>query len=439
MRPLSIFAAPTNRRRVRLARANALTVTRAGDVHAEQLARLNRTWKFVCEKVPCYRKLLQRNNIPHRFASLEEFRKEVPISFKADVRSHPQEVFINGHDQPGKSFWWATGGSTAEPLRFPKLYAEVCHSESAEWWLRSLIGIAPSDPSFRLWGHSHILGKGIQRTVASTTRAIKDRILGMTRVSAYDLSDAAVTEGLMALTQSNAVYGVGYAKAWEYYAHCLSGDAALQRQLPQWEALIATAESFTSGAHRDLVEQVFGTRVLMDYGTMETGPVAQEVSRSHYIVAWPQFLLETVDNEKGASSVLVTTLFERAFPLVRYDLGDTIVGGDQQLGTTSFSEVLGRSNPTFLCPDGARLHSGTISQVLRGMPWVRRFQVGVTKSVITDVIVVAEDRRAFLSDESEIRRRLDVVNVSLASVRILLADDVRKTAAGKRPTFITLD
>jgi phenylacetate-CoA ligase len=79
---------------------------------------------------------------------------------------------------------------------------------------------------------------------------------------------------------------------------------------------------------RYFIEDQMNTKVIDFYGTVEHGTIAREIEKNFYVLLNELALLEVVDekneqvseNERGR--VLLTTLGNLAFPLIRYEVGD---------------------------------------------------------------------------------------------------------------------
>src|SRR5262249_52858916 len=122
--------------------------------------------------------------------------------------------------------------------------------------------------------------------------------------------------------------------------------------------VIATAEAFPSPDSRELIEEVLGGRVAMEYGSVETGPIAHEPPTGRYRVFWADYMLEGVESKSkpGCYEILVTSLHRRCMPLVRYRIGDLISEDPGGEGfNQEFDRVIGRCNDFVLLKDRSPL------------------------------------------------------------------------------------
>lgn len=430
---LKLLSAKTRQRRHSLAEQARSDLERTTALDELQLSKLNYLWSEAISQAPYYRELVQ-NGVPKEFESLDTFAASVPVFGKKQLQVHGVDAFKPLRE--GAYSWSSTGGSTAEPVKFPRFSSEIEIHEAVEWYMRSLVGITPDDPYFRLWGHSHILGKGPKRWLRILQRKLKDAALGMVRISAYDLSSVAVQKGLQALVRSRSRYVLGYSKALEVYAEAILKEKSFR--LPALKGIIATAEGFTSKDARDRVEAAFGCRVFMEYGSMETGPIAQETKEGGYQVAWNKYLLEAVPTDEGQHKLLVTALYPRAFPLFRYDLGDLVSGFDKALGITRFGAIVGRSNPNVVLRNGTSLHCGAITHCLKVSSLVKSFQIGLSGNRLEKIFVIPSSTERLHLEVTDIRYRMAQVDDQLSKIPIEIINEPLLTPAGKRPTFIQL-
>src|SRR5699024_5328769 len=80
-------------------------------------------------------------------------------------------------------------------------------------YVRDFYGIKRSDRMFRLWGHSHTLGKGLSKIKNKLKFDIGLPLIGYKRFSAYDLSEEKLREAGTAILKFKPKYIIGYSKA----------------------------------------------------------------------------------------------------------------------------------------------------------------------------------------------------------------------------------
>jgi phenylacetate-coenzyme A ligase PaaK-like adenylate-forming protein len=392
-----------------------------------QLARLNEGWAFSLQRSPWARDMKQRLGLPVRFDSWASFEAAVPVQGKPALVETIRAAAAA--DEP--VIWRSTGGTTAEPFRFPVFPSEAAEAALDIWLGRARLGIGPNDRLFMIWGLSHLFGVGAKGVIAKIKRRLSDWALGYTRWSAYQLSAEALDRACTALTRSHAAYVVGYSSALDRFARQnLSRMPEIHRL--KLRAVIATAEGFPSSDSRERVEACFGAPVVMEYGSVETGPIAYERRGGGYDVFWPHHRLELGPrHEDGTAELIVTSLHPRALPLLRYAIGDRVrpgLGADDW--PAAFAAVTGRCNDAVIAPGGRIIHSEAFTHVLRDLQGVRRYQV-VRRGDLRPPMLRLEADEVSDATVALIRSRLAKIDPLLADSVLERVDGIQTSIAGK--------
>ncbi len=308
-------------------------------------------------------------------------------------------------------------------------------ASTALWQARRWIGVQPTDKLFLLWGHAHLLGTGLKGWVRTRKRVVADYSLGYCRYSAYDLSESAMREAAKAMIRFRPRWVLGYSVALDRLA-TFNADIADDLRSLCLTAIVATAESFPSEASRSKIESLFDCPVVMEYGTVETGPIACEVLKSNYRCFWQNYFIETVDNPNTPEhrDVVVTSLYRRAMPLLRYHVGDQIRAAQWSPPLTEFQSILGRCNDFVDLPTGKKVHSEAFAHAVRDFPAVLGYQVVQCRGSIEVHLQIAEVLKPGLAQA--IVKRLATIDPELANCEILQVEELQKTVAGKTPTIL---
>ena len=401
----------------------------AGRRQVLQLERLNAEWQRVVEGVPYFRALRRERGLPASFDSLESFCACVPVTTRETLQRELARLSLEG---PPAELVRTTGGSTSQPVQLPAWRSEFAATAPDVWVGRSWYGIGPDARLFLLWGHSHLLGSGWRGRLNALRRTLNDRLLGYRRFSAYDLRPEALRRAGDALLSFAPRYVVGYSVALDAFARA-NRDRAAEFARLGLSAVIGTAEAFPSDHSTDLVAEVLGAPVGMEYGAVETGVVAHTHPEGGYRVFWGSYLLEGERGESGRYSVRVTSLYPRCLPLVRYELGDEIEVDAPvpalAVGLARFRKVVGRCNDYVPLPDGSRIHSEAFSHAVRPCPEVRSFQVVHGAQGIR--IRFTADSPLGEAREVEIRERLRRIHPQLETVQLVRVERLPQTLAGK--------
>lgn len=411
---------------------------RPDDVEARQLARFNAGWAESLARSPWARATRARLALPDRFASWAEFNAKVPVQRKAQLGL---DLAAAGGEPPEPVLWRSTGGTTAEPMRFPVFPSETGVAALDIWLGRERLGVSPDDRLFLIWGHSHIFGTGLQGAIARARRRLSDMALGYVRWNAYRLAPEDLRRGAEALLRSRARYVVGYASALDRFARANLDRADAFRRLGL-TAVIATAEGFPQADSRAMIEACLGCPVAMEYGAVETGPVAYERpgggAGGGYDVFWAHHRVEAIDTEATfeGREIVVTSLSPRALPLLRYAIGDLVsVDGEPSGGLTGFQAVRGRCNEATALPDGSLIHSEAFTHVVRDAPGVRAYQI-VRRGGRLPKIRYEAARPLAAESANALAQRMALIHPALAEVELEWVTALPPSVAGKHRMVI---
>ena len=395
-----------------------------------QLEQLNELWPSIVRDVPYYQNLHKERGLAKRFADLDAFQQAVPITDRETVQTRGAHMRI---PSPPPGGWSTTGGSTSQPVQLPVWSSERTIASANTWFGRRMLGIDPADRLFLLWGHSHLLGRGLRGRVNAMRRGVKDRLRGYRRWSAYDLTAERMTDAAEAMRRFRPAYVIGYARALDRLARINALRAEPLRGL-KLKAVIATAESFPRPDSRGCIERVFGCPVAMEYGAVETGPLAYQAGPNGFFAFWRDFLFETLPSSHvpDARELLVTCLYPRCFPLIRYRLGDLVrVDADApSIGLSGFRDVLGKSNDMLELSDGTPIHSSAITQAVKGSDAITGYQV-VKRADGTLVLRFQSAAPLSAEVQADVRRRLKAMHGAFASMELERVDRLDHTIAGK--------
>jgi phenylacetate-coenzyme A ligase PaaK-like adenylate-forming protein len=129
---------------------------------------------------------------------------------------------------------------------------------------------------------------------------------------------------------------------------------------------------------------------------------------------------------------LVTSLYRRYLPLIRYRQGD-VLGGVRRLAhghVASFERLHGRLNDIFPLKDGTQVHSLAVAHCIRVEAAVLNMQMVLEDEGVRILLVTREEIDGAL--EGRIRQRMGQISPLLAEARIERVEDLLTTRAGKR-------
>jgi phenylacetate-coenzyme A ligase PaaK-like adenylate-forming protein len=401
----------------------------AASIRAWQLEKFNAQWRLLREHVAYFRRLSAGAQLPVEFSSWQEFKELMPLMDRTVIQKEGQALTC---DTSPPDYWCTTGGATAEPLRLPAWNSERKRAAANIWYARKWFGVSPADRVFLIWGHSHLLGTGWRGYLNGAKRRLKDQALGYHRYSAYDLSEESLRRAAEALLSFRPQYLIGYAAALDRFAR-VNGKLQDAFRALNLKVVVATAESFPRADSKQLISETLGCPVVMEYGAVETGPIAYQKVNGLYSVLWNDYFIEGKPSALGPGyhEIFLTSLFTRCLPLVRYKIGD-LISADPNADdfAQEFGEVVGRCNDFLELRNGVVVHSEAFTHAVKEAPHITGYQVSqsATGEVMLDYVSaepLAEGEMMALRD------RFRRINVGLETIGIRRVTTLEQTIAGK--------
>jgi phenylacetate-coenzyme A ligase PaaK-like adenylate-forming protein len=401
---------------------------------ARQLRALQQTWVDATSDVPYYRRLVQSGRAPQRIESWPDVQR-IPILTRHILQVQAAE-FIRDSGQP-QSFM-KTAGSTGEPLRIGMNQAErdlMRIVKLAEW---QSFGYTQSSRLFLIWGHGHLLGTGWRGQINHARRKLTDALLGYQRVDAYRLDRHACAEYAEALIRFKPIGLISYASALDLFARYTVAYRDRFRAL-QLRFVLSTAEAPPRRDTLARLEDLFGCPVVQEYGGAEFGQVAFKRGDAPFAVYPDLNYVESTAPEAGdpgVEPVLVTTLYPRYLPLIRYRVGDALSGARRLSNghVQDFDTMAGRINDVIELATGDFIHSVAVFHCVHQEAGIHGIQMVLSDSGI-EILLVADDQdRAAM--EERIRRRLNQVHPLLTAATFRYVEDLEPTRAGKRRWYV---
>lgn len=434
---LSLLLSPTLRRQWRgaIARRDA-TAKAPADWAAQHLEGVRRSWADAVADIPYYSSLVAAGEAPSRIGSWDEFRDIPPLT--REVLQRRRADFTRRSGPPPALV--TTAGSTGTPLKIGVSQDErelMRIVKLGEW---QAFGYTPGSRLFLIWGHAHLLGTGWQGRLNHLRRRLADAFLGYRRVDAYLLTPTFCERYAEALLRFHPVGVIGYASALDLFARYATAYRARLRSAGV-RFVLATAEAPPRADSVAIIEDLFGCPVVQEYGGAEFGQVAFKAGPAPFRVYSDLNYVECEGPEGEVSAgqpVLLTSLYRRYTPLIRYRVGDTLVGPERQEHgqVVQFSAVGGRVNDVILLAGGAAIHSVAIFHCIHQEDAVYNIQMVLRDQEIEIRLVASEANRTEM--EGRIRSRLSQVHPALAKVRFTYAEDLQVSRAGKRRWFVDL-
>lgn len=269
--------------------------------------------------------------------------------------------------------------------------------------------------------------------------------LGLARTLALDVR-APVAQLVAALNQHRPVHLGLYPSI----AATLAGEQ-LEGRLRIAPRAVSTSGEILTREVRERMRAAWGSEPFDGYATTETGFCGLECSEHRGIHLLEDLTLFEVVDEAGAPAamgtpgarLLVTNLFARTLPVIRYELSDMLVPADAPCPCGRpfrlIEQIAGRSEDVLVLPgrhaETVRVHPTVLTGALERVPGVRAFQVVREASRVRVNIVTAPGASA--ADVCAAVRRvlgaaLDDIDAAPTEVRVESVHALERTGVGAK-------
>ena len=340
----------------------ALEDLSSDDFWKVQIEKRNRIYQFHQEHSKWYQDF--SNNI-----SIDNW-ENIPIVKKEDLQEYNKFNNRLGVDRLN-DYVASTSGSSGHPFKFRKNK----ESHSLAWAKAGIsysqLGIEMGHKEARFIGH--LRGAGAYRK--KIYEKIKNLILNRHTFNIFDLSDNNMLVIYKYIEEGSFDYIYGYTEFLLSFSRfiIISGSPVLSEICPQLKGCIVTAEMCTE-ADRKVLERGFGVSVFREYGASEVSIIAIEDKNLDWWVSADRLWVEIVNDEyepvsEGESGkIVITDLYNRAFPFIRYEIGD--IGAVKKSVNYPFlklSKLSGRISDTIVLPSGKKAPGLTFYYISRSI------------------------------------------------------------------------
>ena len=315
---------------------------------------------------------LEENSFYRTFTGKTEIElwNDIPVMQKSDLQKPLKERLSNGYTSKNV-YVNKTSGSSGHPFIFAK--DKMCHALT---WAEILDRFGWYKIDFNKSLQARFYGIPLDALGYQKER-FKDRLSSRYRFPIFDLSEEKMEKFLEVFRRKKFDYINGYTSSIVLFAKYLKKKKILLTDIcPTLKQCIVTSEMLYD-KDKQLMEGVFGIPVINEYGASELDLIAFTNPEDQFVVNSETLYVEILDSENNpvangeSGRIVITSLYNKAHPLIRYDIGDTgILDIKSSFKKPILEKLVGRTN------DIAKLPSG------RTVPGLTLYYV--TKSVIED-------------------------------------------------------
>ena len=380
-----------------------------------QINNFKSIFSFAKKSVPYYSNLFTKLKLQESdFNSLSDLEK-LPILTKEIIRANYNDFFPKNYNK--KFVSGSTGGSTGAALKYRMSIDDYSRGIALLYRGLGYGGYTPGDKIAILAGGSLV------KNQSSITSRINYAVLNYKKFSSYGIDTSDLESYYNTLKQWQPKFLRGYASSLALLAeYCLKHDKKIE-----FQSVFSTAEMLLP-TQRKLIKNAFKTKVYNNYGLNDGGVSAYESGdENEFIIDTERSILEVVaDNDTKnvfdkTGRIVATSLYNYAFPFIRYDTGDY---GTQRISNTNqqrkiLTDLKGRTTD-YITINGKTIGSPVLT-ILMGKTDVLKYQIIQKKDSTLQIRVLKGDNYSKI-DEDFIKESL-TSNLGDVSIDIVYTSD----------------
>ncbi len=277
---------------------------------------------------------------------------------------------------------------------------------------------------------------------------IKDFFSHRYRFSVFDLSEIKLEEILNSFKRKRYDYINGYTSSIVLFAKFLKErDILLTTVCPTLKYCIVTSEMLFDD-DKKLMETIFGVPVINEYGASEVDLIAFTNNKGELTVNSRTIFVEILDEQNksvplGTSGrIVITSLYNKAHPMIRYDIGDIgVLSPSSTYKKPILEKLIGRTNDMARLPSGKTVPGLTFYYVTKSIISndgnVKEFIIQQTKLNTFKIQYVAEKE---LEEKEKLNIQKSIFEYLEKDLKLIFvrSDVLKRSKSGKLKQFVSL-
>ena len=280
--------------------------------------------------------------------------EDLPILNKTNLQVHLESRLSEGFTLKN-SYTHKTSGSSGEPFFFAK--DKYTHALT---WASNMYRFGWFGIDFNRSLQARFYGIPLD-FIGNKKERIKDYLAHRYRFPIFDLSDVVLEKMLQKFQSRNFEYINGYTSSIVLFAKFLRKRNLILKQIcPSLKVCMVTSEMLFE-EDRILLERQFGIPIVNEYGASELDLIAFENNNNEWQINSETLFVEIVDENNQVlpygqeGRIVITSLFNKAHPFIRYDIGDLgILDEKSTLDKPILKQLIGRTNDIAVLPSGKK-------------------------------------------------------------------------------------
>jgi len=319
---------------------------------------------------------------------------ELPIMTKKNFQKPLTERLSKGFSEKN-IYVNKTSGSSGDPFVFAK--DKFCHALT---WANIIHRFGWFGLDFNVSLQARFYGIPLD-LFGNKKERVKDFLSSRYRFPIFDLSDAVLEKIVLDFKTKKFDYINGYTSSVVLFAKFLKNKNLILTSIcPTLKCCIVTSEMLFDD-DKITMEKYFGVPVINEYGASELDLIAFQNPNGEWQVNSETLFIEILDdNDKvipygKEGRVVITSLYNKAHPFIRYDIGDVgILDEKSTFKKPILKKLIGRTNDVALLPSGKKSPGLTFYYVTKSIIEddgnVKEFVIKQTKIDTFDIEYVSQ-------------------------------------------------
>jgi phenylacetate-CoA ligase len=297
---------------------------------------------------------LQNNPFYKELVGAASFKNwsDLPVLTKTKLQKPLHERLSRGYTSKN-TFVNKTSGSSGNPFVFAK--DKFCH---ALIWVNIMRRFQWHGIDFNHSYQARFYGMPLD-FIPNKKLRIKDFLSHRYRFNIFDLSDKGLEKILQKFSKTKFHYINGYTSSIVLLAKYLKkNDLFLDTICPTLKVCIVTSEMLLE-EDKMLLEERFRIPIVNEYGAAELDVIALDSAEAVWKVNAETLFVEILDENNlivphgTAGRIVVTSLYNKAHPMIRYEVGDIGVLDEKSTPKNPIlKKLIGRTNDIVVLPSG---------------------------------------------------------------------------------------
>jgi len=367
--------------------------------------------------------------------------EDLPIMRKIDFQKPLPNRLSKGYTEK-TVYINKTSGSSGDPFVFAK--DKFCH---ALIWANIMRRFQWYGLDFNHSWQARFYGMPLD-FIANKKLRLKDFLSHRYRFNIFDFSDAAMKKMVTKFQNTAFDYINGYTSSIVLLAKYLKQENLyLDSICPSLKVCIVTSEMLFED-DKKLLEERFRVPIINEYGSAELDIIALESPDGIWKVNSETLFVEILDENNQVlpygkeGKIVVTSLYNKAHPMIRYEVGDMGVLDERStLKNPILKKLTGRTNDVALLPSGKKAPGMTFYSITKKLFGdegnVKEFVILQTKMDTFEIDYTSERELTEL-EITTIKNVLDTYLETGLQYHFSRKDKIERNKSGKLKQFRSL-